>query len=171
MIAAADGKPRPAGEIGEIWCANPSVMKCYLNQPEETAAAFTGRWFHTGDLGYLDDENYLHIVGRLKDVIISGGVNIYPAEIENVLLLHPTIFDCAVVGVDDAKWGQAVKAFVVPRQGASIDLAEVQQHCRQRLADYKTPRHLEVIAEIPKNIAGKTIKSALRAQRRTEHAV
>jgi acyl-CoA synthetase (AMP-forming)/AMP-acid ligase II len=171
MIAAADGKPRPAGEIGEIWCANPSVMKCYLNQPEETAAAFTGRWFHTGDLGYLDDENYLHIVGRLKDVIISGGVNIYPAEIENVLLLHPAIFDCAVVGVDDAKWGQAVKAFVVPRQGASIDLAEVQQHCRQRLADYKTPRHLEVIAEIPKNIAGKTIKSALRAQRRTEHAV
>jgi fatty-acyl-CoA synthase len=101
-------------------------------------------------------------------VIISGGVNIYPAEIENVLLLHPAIFDCAVVGVDDAKWGQAVKAFVVPRQGAAIDLEEIRRHCRQHLADYKTPRYLELIAGIPKTASGKTIRSELPAGRRAE---
>lgn len=163
MIAGPDGKPLPAGETGEIWCANPSLMTCYLGEPEETAAAFTGRWFHTGDLGYLDDENYLYIVGRSKDMIISGGVNIYPAEIEHVLLQHPAILDCAVVGVPDARWGQAVKAFVNLRSGRHLDLAEVQEHCRKYLADYKKPRYLELVPEIPKNAGGKTVKAALLA--------
>lgn len=161
MIAGQDGKSLPPGQVGEIWCSNPSLLSCYADQPEETEAAFTGRWFHTGDLGYLDDENYLYIAGRSKDLIISGGVNIYPAEIEQVLMAHPAVLDCAVIGVADPKWGQAVKAFVVLRAGHRIDLQAVQEHCSQYLADFKKPRFLELVAEIPKNAGGKTVKTLL----------
>ncbi len=164
MIAGPDGASLPAGETGEVWCANPSRMTCYLNNPQETEAAFTGRWFHTGDLGYLDDEGYLYLVGRSKDLIVSGGVNIYPAEIEQVILQHPAVLDCAVVGVVDDKWGQAIKAFVTLRRDQSLDVGELQEHCKGYLADYKKPRHLEVVAEIPKNAGGKTIKHALTAK-------
>ncbi len=163
MIAGPDGIPLPAGETGEIWCANPSRMTCYLNSPQETEAAFTGLWFHTGDLGYLDSEGYLYIVGRSKELIVSGGVNVYPAEIEQVILQHPAVLDCAVVGVPDEKWGQAIKAFVKFRRDQSIDLAQLQQYCKNYLADYKKPRHLQVVDEIPKNTGGKTVKHALAA--------
>lgn len=163
MIAGPDGEALPPGETGEIWCANPSLMTGYLNNPEGTAAAFTGRWFHTGDLGYLDDEGFLYVVGRLKDLIVSGGVNIYPAEIEQILLMHPAILDCAVVGIPDPKWGQAVKAFVTLRRNWQLDLAEVQAHCKKYLADFKKPRALEIVAEIPKNAGGKTMKAELLA--------
>lgn len=161
MVADPDGKPLPPGRVGEIWCSNPSLFSCYVGQPEETKAAFTDCWFHTGDLGYLDAENYLYIVGRIKDLIISGGANIYPAEIEQVLMAHPAVLDCAVIGVPDPKWGQAVKVFVAPRAGHRIDLAAVQEHCKQYLADFKQPRFLELVAEIPKNAGGKTVKTLL----------
>lgn len=161
MIAGPDGAPLPAGQTGEIWCANPSRMTCYLNNPQETEAAFTGRWFHTGDLGYLDDEGFLYLVGRSKDMIVSGGVNIYPAEIEHVIMQHPAVLDCAVIGVPDDKWGQAVKAFIVLRRGCALELEALQEYCKGYLADYKKPRHLEVMAELPKNAGGKTVKHAL----------
>jgi acyl-CoA synthetase (AMP-forming)/AMP-acid ligase II len=160
-IADECGKWLSSGEVGEVWCQNPSVMTRYLGQPEETAAAFRDEWYRTGDLGFLDDEAYLHLVGRSVDTIISGGVNIYPAEIEQVLMEHPGILDCAVVGEPDPKWGQCVVAYVVPRKNWSLDLAAVQAHCANELADYKKPRRVTFLPEISKNAGGKTIKSAL----------
>lgn len=161
MIADDQGGACPAGVVGEIWCANPSVMTAYRDRPEDTARAFTGKWYHTGDLGYLDDEGFLHLVSRQSDVVISGGVNIYPAEIEQVLMLHPSILDAAVVGEPDPKWGQRVKAFLVVREGVSLDLEAVQKHVAAHLADYKKPRSVAFVPALPKNAGGKTIKSAL----------
>jgi long-chain acyl-CoA synthetase len=160
-IAGADGESCAPGVVGEVWCANPSIFTGYRDAPGDTERAFTGRWYHTGDLGYLDAEGFLHLVGRRTDVVISGGVNIYPAEVEQVLMLHPAILDAAVVGVADATWGQAVKAYLVVRDGAALDLAEVQRHCEAHLADYKKPRSVEFRDALPKNAGGKTIKSAL----------
>jgi acyl-CoA synthetase (AMP-forming)/AMP-acid ligase II len=161
MIAGEDGAPCTAGAVGEVWCANPSIFSAYRDRPDETSGAFAGRWYRTGDLGYLDAQGFLHLVGRKSDVVISGGVNIYPAEIEQVLMLHPAVLDVAVVGVPDAKWGQSVKAYVVLRGNARLDLAEVQRHCAAHLADYKKPRSVEFRRALPKNAGGKTIKSAL----------
>ena len=164
MIADADGGACAPGVVGEVWCANPSVMSAYRDRPEETKRAFTGRWFHTGDLGYLDEEGFLHLVSRLSDVVISGGVNIYPAEIEQVLMLHPSILDAAVVGVPDRKWGETVKAFLVVRPGESLDLEAVQRHCCRHLADFKKPRSVQFLAALPKNAGGKTIKTELKGR-------
>ena len=161
MIADGQGRACPAGTVGEVWCANPSAMSAYRDRPEETARAFTGRWYHTGDLGFLDEEGFLHLVSRLSDVVISGGVNIYPAEIEQVLMLHPSILDAAVVGEPDPKWGQRVKAFVVARAGERLDLEAVQAHCAAHLADFKKPRNVVFVEALPKNAGGKTVKSAL----------
>ena len=161
MIATAGGERCAPGDVGEVWCANPSIFTAYRDRPDDTARAFTGRWYHTGDLGYLDDEGFLHLVGRRSDVVISGGVNIYPAEVEQVLMLHPDVLDAAVVGVPDATWGQSVKAFLVVRDNATLDLAGVQRHCAAHLADYKKLRSVEFRAVLPKNAGGKTIKSAL----------
>jgi acyl-CoA synthetase (AMP-forming)/AMP-acid ligase II len=160
-IVSKSGVALPAGEVGEVWCKNPSVMTCYLGQPEATEAAFRNGWYRTGDLGYLDEEAYLHLVGRSTEVIISGGVNIYPAEIEQALMEHPGVLDCAVLGEADAKWGQRVIAYVVPRQGFALDLAAIQGHCAELLADYKKPRRVEFVREIPKNAGGKTMKALL----------
>lgn len=161
IMIADGGKSCAANTVGEIWCANPSAMTAYRDRPEDTARAFTGRWYHTGDLGYLDNEGFLHLVSRLSDVIISGGTNIYPAEIEQVLMLHPSILDAAVVGMPNAKWGQSVSAHVVIREGEQLDLQAIQEHCTAHLADYKKPRCIEFHASLPKNAGGKTIKSAL----------
>jgi fatty-acyl-CoA synthase len=160
-IAAADGSALPAGEVGEIWCANPSAMTAYLGQPEETAAAFSGPWYRTGDLGRLDEEGFLFIVGRSTEVVVRGGVNVHPAEIERVLLLHPAVLDCAVHGVPDPLWGQILQACVVLREGQALSLEEARQHCAQHLASYKRPQSLLVMREIPRNATGKVVKSAL----------
>ena len=161
-IVDAEGAPCASGTVGEVWCANPSLFTAYRDQPEATERAFSGRWYHTGDVGYLDADGFLHLVGRKNDVVISGGVNIYPAEIEHVLMMHPSIVDAAVVGIDDAKWGQSVKAYLVLRKGAAtVDLADVQRHCAEYLADFKKPRSIELRAALPKNAGGKTVKSAL----------
>ena len=162
MIADEAGEPLAAGEVGEVWCANPSVMTTYRDRPEDTARAFTGKWFHTGDLGYLDADGFLHLVSRRSDVVISGGVNIYPAVIEQVLMLHPSILDAAVVGEPDPKWGQRVKAFVVVREGESLDLEAIQRHCTAHLADFKKPRNVVFVPSLPKNAGGKTVKLALQ---------
>ena len=165
MIADELGNACAPNVVGEVWCANPSAMIGYLDAPEETARAFSGRWFHTGDLGYLDEDGFLHLVSRRNDVIISGGVNIYPAEIERVLMLHPSILDAAVVGTPDAKWGQSVKAYIVLRQGEVLDCEAIQRHCSTHLADFKKPRSVELVAALPKNAGGKTVKSALIGRR------
>lgn len=151
----------PTGEIGQIWCKNPSSMTCYLGQPEATAAALKNGWYRTGDLGYLDSEGFLYLIGRSGDVIISGAVNIYPAEIEQVLMEHPGVLDCAVSGEPDPKWGQRIVACIVPRRGYKPDLQNIQDHCTACLADYKKPRRIVLLDEIPKNAGGKTVRSAL----------
>ncbi len=161
MIADDEGRPCALGVVGEVWCDNPSAMTAYRDRPDDTARAFTGRWFHTGDLGFLDEEGFLHLVSRLSDVVISGGVNIYPAEIEQVLMLHPSVLDAAVVGVADPKWGQSVKAYLVVREGERLDLEDVQRHCAAHIAEYKKPRSIELLASLPKNAGGKTVKSLL----------
>ncbi|MGD9866735.1 MAG: class I adenylate-forming enzyme family protein [Hyphomicrobiales bacterium] len=160
-IADENGALLPPGKCGEVWCRNPSLMTCYLDNPEATGAAISDGWFRTGDLGALDDEGFLTLAGRKGDMIISGGVNIYPAEIENLLMGHPAVLDCAVLGEPDPKWGQRVVAFVVPRAGQEIGLEALQQFCADTLADYKKPRRLEILDAIPKNAGGKTIKAEL----------
>jgi len=155
------GAECPTGEVGEVWCINPSVMTEYLNRPKETMEAFTEGWYHTGDYGFLDEEGYLHLAGRLNDVIISGGINIYPAEIEQVLMTHPNILDAAVVGVDDPKWGQAVKAYLVTRGHVNIEIGEIQAFCEKQIATFKKPRYVEFREFLPKNAGGKTVKAAL----------
>jgi acyl-CoA synthetase (AMP-forming)/AMP-acid ligase II len=151
----------PSGNVGTIWCRGPSVMREYLGQPEETDRVLIDGWYRTGDLGRLDDEGFLYITGREKEVIISGGVNIYPREIEQVLMRHPGVLDCAVVGVPDAKWGRTVAAYVVPRDGCDLTLQVAQEFVTQHLADYKKPRKLMILSELPKNAGGKTVKTAL----------
>ena len=160
-IAGVDGSELPVGEIGEIWCVNPSVMAGYLGRPQETAAAFSGPWYRTGDLGRLDDEGFLTIAGRTTEVIVRGGVNLYPAEIEQVLLLHPAVRDCAVRGVPDPLWGETVQACVVLREGHRLALDALQQHCQQHLASYKKPQSLVVLPEIPRTATGKIARTAL----------
>lgn len=160
-ILGEDGNQLPAGDSGEVCCRNPSLMTRYLGSQALTASAFAGGWFHTGDLGYLDEEGFLYLIGRKGDMIISGGMNIYPAEIETALMSHPDILDCAVVGEPHGTWGQCVAAYVVPRDGRQIELKSLQAHCATTLADYKKPRILKLVSSIPKNAGGKTIKSML----------
>ncbi|MBI2833884.1 MAG: AMP-binding protein [Acidobacteria bacterium] len=171
MIAGPEGGALPPGEIGEVWCRNPSLMTGYLGDPEATAAAFADGWFKTGDLGFVDDENFLHLAGRVNELINSGGLKIFPAEIEEHLMAHPGVLDCSVVGAPDSKWGQVVAAFIVPRSGFRPSLEDVQAFCAARFADYKKPRRLALVAEIPKNAGGKIIKSRLLAELdRQDHA-
>ena len=160
-ISGPSGETLPSRQVGEIWSFNPSTMSRYLDAPDATAAAFSGQWYRTGDLGYLDDEGYLHLAGRAQEMIISGGMNIYPPEIESVLMEHPDVRDCAIVGMADETWGQVVKAFIALRGNAHLTLGEVQAHCKQQLADFKKPRQIEIVAEIPRNAGGKVVKMAL----------
>jgi acyl-CoA synthetase (AMP-forming)/AMP-acid ligase II len=163
--AGSVGRPFPGVRVrivdGEVWCDNPSTMRGYWNDEAATAAAFDGPWYRTGDLGHIDADGYLFIAGRAGDVIISGGINIHPAEIEQVLQLHPAVAEAAVAGVPDATWGKAVKAYVVLRPGASLSLAEAQRHCAEHLADFKKPRALSIVDSLPRNAAGKVVRGEL----------
>lgn len=156
-----DGSDCALEEVGEILCINPSAMTEYWRNPEATESAFSGSWYHTGDLGYLDSEGFLHLVGRKTDVVISGGFNIYAAEVEQILMMYPGVLDAAVVGVEDPVWGQRVKAFLVLREGIEVSLTDIQNHVSGYLADYKKPRELEFLSELPKNAGGKTMKAQL----------
>ncbi|WP_433475684.1 long-chain-fatty-acid--CoA ligase [Spirillospora sp. CA-142024] len=152
----------PAGRVGEILCRTPQNMKGYWGMPEATATALSAdNWFRTGDAGYLDEDGYLYIHDRVKDMIISGGENIYPAEVENVLMGHPDVSDCAVIGVPDEKWGETPKAIVVASGDATDQ--EIIDYCREHLAHFKCPTSIERRAEIPRNPTGKILKRELRA--------
>lgn len=152
----------PVGEVGEIVYRGPTVMKEYYKNPEATREAFKGGWFHSGDLVRVDEEGYFYVVDRKKDMIISGGENIYPAEVEEVLYKHPDILECAVIGVPDEEWGERVKAYIVMKEGKSMTAEEVISHCLKHLASYKKPKEVEFIDALPRNAAGKVLKQVLR---------
>ena len=162
MIADADDSEVPRGEIGEILVRGPQIMRGYWNLPEASAEALRGGWMHTGDAATMDDEGYVYIQDRVKDMIVSGGENVYPREVEDVLFRHPAVADAAVIGVPDTQWGEAVKAIVVLKQGASASEAELIEHARKALASYKRPRSVDFVAELPRNPSGKVLKKDLR---------
>ena len=159
----SEGKPLPAGQenVGEVVTRGLHVMKGYLDNPEATADALRGGWFHTGDLGYFDKDGFLFIAGRSKELIIRGGYNVYPLEIEDVLHAHPAVAEAAVVGIGDPRLGEEVKACVVLRPGAEVSAPELIAFCKERLAAYKYPRVIEFRAELPKNALGKILKDQL----------
>jgi acyl-CoA synthetase (AMP-forming)/AMP-acid ligase II len=152
----------PRGTIGEILVKGPQLMRGYWNLPEASAEALHAGWMHTGDAAIMDDAGYVYIQDRVKDMIVSGGENVYPREIEDVLFRHPAVADAAVIGVPDAQWGEVVKAIVVLRGGASATEAELIDLCRAQLASYKRPRSVDFIAELPRNPSGKVLKRELR---------
>ena len=159
------GRPLPPGpeHVGEVVTRGLHVMKGYLNRPEATAAAFTGHWLHTGDLGYVDADGFLFIVSRKKELIIRGGYNVYPSEIENVLHAHPAVAEAAVVGVPDDRLGEEVMAVVIVRAAMELGELELVSWCRERLAAYKCPRVFQFRSELPKNTLGKVLKDELAA--------
>ena len=152
----------PLGEVGEVLVSGPSVMLGYLNRPEETREALRGGWLHTGDLGRLDEDGYLFLVDRKTDLIIVGGLNVYPREVEEALLRHPAVAEAAVVGVPEAARGERVVAFVVARAGQAPTGRELIRHCQQLLAPYKCPRRILLVPALDKNAAGKVQKLQLR---------
>jgi fatty-acyl-CoA synthase len=156
-----DGREVEDGEIGELWISGPSVSPGYWQRPIETAAAFVDGWYRTGDLARRRDGQY-HIVDRLKEMYISGGENVYPAEVEAVLRLHPSVHDAAVIGVADDRWGETGVAFVRRKDGATADTKALLAHCVERLAKYKCPRRVVFIDALPRSAAGKLLKTALR---------
>ena len=163
-VRRADGTPCEPGEPGEICVRGDNVMAGYWNRPEETAAALDADgWYHSGDAGYVDPDGFLFIVDRVKDMIISGGENVYCTEVENALFSHPDVLEAAVFGVPDARWGERVHAAIVPVAGAQPSERELTQHCRRQIAAYKVPRSYEFHAQaLPKSGAGKVLKRALR---------
>ena len=160
-VVDADGNDVPAGETGEVILRGESVMKEYWNNPDATAETMRDGWLHTGDIARIDDEGYITLVDRMKDMIITGGMNVYSVEVENALAAHPDVLDCAVVGVPHETYGESIVAIVTAREGAHLDLDSVKAHVRTLLADYKAPHKL-VIGEVPRNPSGKIVKHELR---------
>jgi acyl-CoA synthetase (AMP-forming)/AMP-acid ligase II len=162
-IVDANDKELPIGEIGEIVARGEAVMTGYWNRPDETIEALRGGWMHTGDVGRMDKDGYIHIVDRLKDMIITGGENVYSVEVEAVLADHPAVSQCAVVGLPDARWGERVHAVIVPKPGLALDAGDIIAHARATLAAYKCPRTVEFRSALPLSAAGKILKAGLRA--------
>jgi long-chain acyl-CoA synthetase len=163
-ILAPNGDELPAGEIGEVVVRGPNVMQGYWNKKEQTAAVLKDGAYWTGDLGYMDDEGYVFLVDRSKDMIVTGGENVYCTEVEEILYQHPAILEVAVFGVPDEKWGEAVWAVVVQREGNEIDKEQLIEFCRERIAAYKVPKGVDVQVEpLPKSGPGKVLKRELRA--------
>ncbi|MEH7300999.1 acyl-CoA synthetase [Neobacillus drentensis] len=159
------------GVIGEFIVRSPMVMKEYYKKPEETKSTLKNGWLYTGDLATIDEEGYITLVDRKKDMIISGGENVYSVEVESVLFEHPGILDAAIIGLPDEVWGEAVCAIVVPKEGAVIDEQELRSFCRQNLAGYKVPRRIFIEDQLPRNASGKVLKYQLRQKMRTESNV
>ena len=162
-IVGGDNKALPHGEVGEIQIRSGNVMKGYWNKPDATQKAVCPeRWFSTGDAGFFDADGYLYIHDRVKDMIVSGGENIYPAEVENALMGHPAIADVAVIGVPDERWGEAVKAIVVKKPGIEVPPAEIIAYARERIAGYKLPKSVDFTDVLPRNPSGKVLRKDLR---------
>jgi acyl-CoA synthetase (AMP-forming)/AMP-acid ligase II len=154
--------PVAVSEIGEIICQSPLATMGYYMNPEATNASFRDGWFYTGDLGYFDEEGYLFVVGRKKDMVKSGGISIYPLEIEGVLYKHPDVVEAAVIGVPDPQWGEAVKAIVVLKEGSSVSGEALIQFCKDQLAAYKVPKSVDIVAALPHTEIGKVNKAKLK---------
>jgi acyl-CoA synthetase (AMP-forming)/AMP-acid ligase II len=155
-------RPLPSGASGEIVVRGPQLMRGYWNRPDDSAQALRGGWLHTGDIGCLDDEGYLYVQDRLKDMIVSGGENVYPRAVEDVLFQHPAVADAAVIGVPDDRWGEAVKAVVVRRAGMSVTAEEIVEFCRGKLGGFERPRSVDFVDALPRNPSGKVLKRVLR---------
>jgi acyl-CoA synthetase (AMP-forming)/AMP-acid ligase II len=162
-ILDENDQPKPTGQVGEIVCRSSQNMVGYWNRPEDTAEAMRGGWFHTGDAGYLDEKGYLYIYDRINDMIISGGENIYPAEVESALFAHPAVADVAAIGVPDERYGEAVKAVVVRKPDAEVSENELIDFARGRIAHFKAPKSVDFVDELPRNPSGKILKRELRA--------
>lgn len=163
-ILGAEGHPVNAGENGEVEVRGANVMRGYLGRPDDTAAAINDGWLRTGDVGHLDEDGYLTLVGRSKEMIIRGGENIYPKEIEDVLSGHPAVLEAAVIGVPDEKWGEIVVAFVQARPGATVDVDALKLRCMEQLSGYKRPTAIHVLESLPKNAVGKLDKRSLHGR-------
>jgi long-chain acyl-CoA synthetase len=165
QIRDTRGQLLDPGQEGEICVRGRNVMKGYLNNPEATQAAFwEGEWFRSGDIGLFDDHGYLFIVDRLKDMVITGGENVYPREVEEVLYQHPAVEECAVIGLPDPQWGERVVAFIVPRSGKTVDPEELKAFLKTRLSSFKVPKEYIAVRDLPKSPAGKLLKRELRQQ-------
>lgn len=155
----SDVKP---GVVGEFIIKSPMVMKEYYKKPEETKSTIKDGWLYTGDLATIDEEGYITLVDRKKDMIITGGENVYSVEVEGVLFEHPAVLDAAIIGLPDEIWGEAVCAVIVPKEGVEIDEEELRSFCRQKLAGYKVPRRIFIEQQLPRNASGKILKYQLR---------
>jgi fatty-acyl-CoA synthase len=163
-ILGADGEEVPVGEVGEVATRSSNNMVGYWNLPDATKRTMTADgWIFTGDAGYMDEDGYLYIHDRVKDMIISGGENVYPAEVESAIYGHPAVQEVAVIGIPDEKWGETVKAVVVPKPGMTIEEADIIAYARERIAPFKAPRSIDVIPELPRNASGKILRKDLRA--------
>lgn len=162
QIRDLEGNTLEKGERGEICICGPNITRGYLNNPEETESAFWGEWFRSGDIGVMDEDGYLYIVDRLKDMIITGGENVYPREVEEVLYTRPEVLECAVVGLPDREYGERVTAFIIPREGHQVDANSLKEWLRARLAGFKVPKEFIVVEELPKSSAGKVLKREIR---------
>jgi acyl-CoA synthetase (AMP-forming)/AMP-acid ligase II len=161
-IVDEDDNPLPTGSIGEIIARGPQLMRGYWNLADESAEALKGGWMHTGDAGTMDDDGYIYIQDRVKDMIVSGGENVYPRVVEDVLFQHPAVADAAVIGVPDEQWGETVKAIVVLREGQAATEEELIDFCRDKLGGFERPRSVDFIDELPRNPTGKVVKRQLR---------
>jgi acyl-CoA synthetase (AMP-forming)/AMP-acid ligase II len=161
-VVGPDHEDLPAFQAGEIIARGPQVMRGYWQMPDANARTLAGGWLHTGDIGMIDDEGYLFLLDRKHDMIVSGGENVYPREVETALLSHPLIADAAVIGIPDPKFGETVMAFVVPRPGAQLTTEAVLEHCRPLIGGYKLPRRVEFLEALPRNATGKILKTELR---------
>jgi len=163
-VVDAAGQPLPTGETGEVVVRGDTVMPGYWNNPNATAQTLRDGWLYTGDMGALDADGFLTLKDRSKDVIISGGSNIYPREVEEVLLLHPQVREVAVVGQRDAEWGEVVVAFLVAEEGGAVPEAELDALCLEHIARFKRPKEYRWVEALPKNAYGKVLKTELRAK-------
>ncbi len=160
-VRGLGGEPLPAGEVGELTLAGPHLFSGYFERPEETAAVLKDGWLWTGDLASCDHDGFYTIVGRRKEMYVSGGENVYPSEVENALYDHPAVAECAVLGVPDERWGEVGLAAVVLHDSVHVSEAELREHLRARLAGYKLPKSLWLLRELPKSAAGKILKGEL----------
>jgi long-chain acyl-CoA synthetase len=163
-IVDAEGNEVPRGTVGEIIARGPVVMQGYWKRPKETADALRGGWLHTGDAGYMDEDGFIFISDRVKDMIVSGGENVYSIEVENAIYQHPAVSMCAVIGIPDDKWGEMVHAIISLKPGQSVSADEIIAHCKTLIAGYKCPRSIDFSeTPLPLSGAGKILKSKLRA--------
>lgn len=163
IIGDAKDNPVPTGDVGEILIKTQSIMKGYWNLPEASEEAVRGGWYHSGDAGYMDEDGFIYVYDRVKDMIVSGGENIYPAEIESALSAHPAVADIAVIGIPSERWGEEVKAVIVPADGEGADADAIIEFARTQIAGYKVPKSIDFVDALPRNPSGKLLKKELRA--------